>query len=414
VILVFNVGSSSLKLCVYQQQADGIPDGGHADDLVLAAKLEIGGLGTANTTARGGRGTGFADLGGEVADRHDHRAALVFVWDWLQRQGLPTAAITAVSHRVVHGGANFSAPAVIDQPTRIALGKLAALAPLHMPPCLAVIDGAKDQIPEAVHIACFDTAFHATLPELARRLPLPEALHQLGYRRYGFHGLSYESAVAALPLRLGKLPQRLVVAHLGNGASATAIRDGRSVATTMGYSAVDGLVMGTRTGNLDPGVLLSLMRDHGLTPAALERLIYHESGLLALSGDTSDMRTLLASAAPRAAFAVDYYAYWAARQIGSLVVALGGIDALVFTGGIGEHAAPVRAAICTHLEFLGVSIDNDRNRANQPTLSAAEAAVAVLIEPANEELVMARHARHALKHAQSAAEFDAVAVSVQW
>jgi acetate kinase len=397
VILVFNVGSSSLKLCAYQQRADGSND----DDLVLAAKLEIGGLGTATTTARGGRGTALADLGGEVTDRHDHPAALAFVWRWLEHQGLPTAAITAIGHRVVHGGADFSTPAVIDRPTRAALGKLAALAPLHMPPCLDVIDGAQAQIPQAQHIACFDTAFHATLPELARRLPLPEALHRQGYRRYGFHGLSYESAVAALTLRLAKLPERLVVVHLGNGASATAIRNGQSVATTMGYSAVDGLVMGTRTGSLDPGVLLSLMRDQGLTPAALERLIYHESGLLALSGETSDMRALLASTSPRAAFAVDYYAYWAARQIGSLVVALGGIDALAFTGGIGEHAGPVRAAICTHLEFLGVKIDAARNRTDQPTLSPDDAAVVVLIVPANEELVIARHAQHAVRPRQS-------------
>ena len=291
----------------------------------------------------------------------------------------------------MHGGAVFRDPVMIDADMRAKIGDLAPLAPLHMPPSLDVIDAVLERIPGAIHVACFDTAFHSHMPEVARRLPLPEELDQQGYRRYGFHGLSYESAVSELTRQLGHLPPRLIVMHLGNGASAAAILNGRSIATTMGYSAVDGLVMGTRTGSLDPGVVLGLLRDKGYGAEELERLLYHKSGLLALSGETSDMRTLLASTSPSAAFAVDYYCYWAARHVGSLAVALGGLDAIAFTGGIGENAAHVRAAICSSIAFLGVEINQNANAHNTFDITETSAVARAYIVSAQEELVIARH-----------------------
>lgn len=401
--LVFNVGSSSLKLSVYAATGDGDP--------VLAANLEVAGLGTARTTARGSIDGARHDLTATFAGCREHRAGLAEVWRWLARGGVAAQNVRAAGHRVVHGGSAFSAPVLIDGDVRSILGTLAPLAPLHMPPCLSVIDAVRETLPAALHVACFDTAFHARMPEEARRLPLPETFDQQGYRRYGFHGLSYESAVSELTKALGHLPRRLIVLHLGNGASAAAILDGRSVATTMGYSAVDGLVMGTRTGAIDPGVLLGLMRDHGLGAGELERLLYHESGLLALSGETSDMRALLASTSARAAFAVDYYCYWAARHAGSLAVALGGLDAIAFTGGIGENAAVVRAQICSRLGFLGVTIDPEGNALNNFDLTRKFAGTGVYIVPAKEELVIARHAQRLADQAGSCHERPTLGVT---
>jgi acetate kinase len=249
-----------------------------------------------------------------------------------------------------------------------------------------------ERAPAVPQIACFDTAFHAGQPEVATRLPLPAAYHERGYRRYGFHGLNYEHVVSALPGMTGRpLPRRLLIAHLGNGSSMCAVAQGRSLATTMGYSTADGLVMGTRSGAVDPGLLIALMRDEGLDAAGLEDLLYRRSGLLGLSGISSDMRTLLASERPEAQAAVDAYCYWAARHAGSLVTVLGGLDALVFTAGIGENAAPVRARIVARLAWLGLALDPERNAANAPTLSPAGAARPVYIVPANEELTIARH-----------------------
>lgn len=383
VYLVFNVGSSSLKLAVFDVDTHAPP--------TRVGSFEITGLGTTTHTAlanwKGERQT----LGHTFHDRTTHAAACAAALTWLECRGVPRTTVKAVGHRVVHGGSEFSKPVLIDESVIVDLATLAALAPLHMPPCLEVIEDVARQIPTACQVACFDTAFHMTMPVEARRLPLPLALDQQGYRRYGFHGLSYECAVSELERRYGRLPDRLVVLHLGNGASATGILSGKSIATTMGYSAVDGLVMGTRTGALDPGVLLALMRDQGYTPKALENLIYHESGLRALSGETSDMRMLLASPSENAAFAVDYYAYWAARHVGSLIVATGGLDTLVFTGGIGENAASVREKICGHLAWLGVVLDPDRNRANADDLSGPSATVSTLIVRADEEGVIAAH-----------------------
>ncbi len=381
--LVLNVGSSSLKLSAYGDGGTGGAD--------LLCRLEVGGLGTGRLTARAFRGGAPDAAPPDVAGCQDHHAVLRVGLDWIERLGLPIARVSAIGHRVVHGGATFEAPVVIDAETRARLGALAQLAPLHMPQCLAVIDVLSEAQPSIPQIACFDTAFHATMPEVARRLPLPEAYDRAGYRRYGFHGLSCEWAVAELARRNGRLPSRLVVLHLGNGASVTAIHDGISVATTMGFSALDGLVMGTRTGSLDPGVVIALMRDRGLGVAEVERLLYHEGGLLALSGESSDMRTLLASSSARAAFAIEHYCLTAARNVGSLAVALGGIDALAFTGGIGENAAPVRARICAHLAWLGVEIDLERNSRSARVVSSASSPIEVAIVDADEERVILGH-----------------------
>jgi acetate kinase len=250
-------------------------------------------------------------------------------------------------------------------------------------------------LPDLPQVACFDTAFHAGQPELATRFPLPEEYWQAGLRRYGFHGLSYEAILYALPKIAGGIPGRLIVAHLGNGASMAAIRDGRCVATTMGFSTLDGLMMGTRPGALDPGLLLHLLRG-GMPIARLEHLLYHESGLLGVSGLTADMKALLESPDEKARLATRMYCYRAAREMGSLAAALGGVDALVFTGGVGENAAPIRAGICEGAAWLGLDFDAEANRSGGPLISTAASRLAAWIVLTDEELTIARHTQHLL------------------
>jgi acetate kinase len=351
VILVLNAGSSSLKFAVY------------SEDQKLRTKGQVAGIGS---SAR------F-----EVSDKDtvpvaapDLPTAQAFLVSWLIKNGFDPRTFKGIGHRVVHGGSKYVAPIRVDDAIQRDLDALRALAPLHLPFGLGVLKQMREVAPDVPQIACFDTAFHATQPDAAVRLPLPRAYHERGYRRYGFHGLNYEHVVEALEK---PLPRRLLAAHLGSGASMCAILAGQSIATTMGYSTADGLVMGTRTGAVDPGVLIALMRDDHLDIPALEDLLYRKSGLLGLSGISADMRVLLASDAPEAREAVDYYCYWAARYAGSLVSAMGGLDAIVFTGGVGENAAPVRAKIMAHLAWLKLPPG------------------AVHIVPANEELTIARH-----------------------
>jgi acetate kinase len=298
----------------------------------------------------------------------------------------------AVGHRLVHGGPDHVAPARVDAALRTALDRLVPLSPLHLPAELAALDAVSSRWPDAPQVVCFDTAFHQTLPPVARRLALPAALDAAGVRRYGFHGLSYASIVSALPpARL----RRAVIAHLGSGASMAAIRDGRSVDTTMGFSPSGGLVMATRPGDLDPGVLVYLL-DHGHDARSLERLINHESGLRALSETTGDMRQLLdqRAADPRAALAIDVFCYHARKTIGAFAAALGGLETLVFTGGIGEHAAPIRAEICRGLEFLGIELDEAGNAAGAPIVSTGRCEVRVM--HTDEEREIARATRRVL------------------
>lgn len=355
-ILVLNAGSSSLKFAVY-------------DLSPLRERLhgQVSGIGTAPRLVSGSTDT-------PLPVNTSYREGLALLLAWLADQGFATAALTGVGHRVVHGGSAFVTPTVITDEVLTTLDGLRSLAPLHLPFGLGVLRDARSLLPSLPHVACFDTAFHATQPELATRLPIPRPYFDKGYRRYGFHGLNYEHIVDALPKQTGKpLPRRILAAHLGSGASMCAIFDGKSVGTTMGFSTADGLVMGTRTGSIDPGVLVALMRDEKLSLEQLEDLLYRRSGLLGLSGLSPDMRVLLASDKVEAAEAVDYYCYSAARHAASLVPALGGLDAIVFTGGVGENAGAVRGRILAHLKWLAVPEDN------------------VHVVPANEELTMARH-----------------------
>ena len=301
------------------------------------------------------------------------KAALAAALAKLEGLGISLTKASGIGHRVVHGGTEFVAPAVVDDAVQERLEGLRKLAPLHLPYGLSAMAEMRRLAPSVPHIACFDTAFHAGRDELYTRLPLPKAYAEKGYRRYGFHGLNYEHVVRALPEESGRpLPSRLIVAHLGSGCSMCAIRDGKSVETTMGFSTADGLMMGTRTGAIDPGVLVALLRDEHLSLDDLEDLLYRHSGLLGISGETADMRKLLASTNPDAKLAVNLFCYHAARQAAALSVSLGGADAIAFTGGIGENSQAIRERIMSHLGFLAIP--------------------AVHVVKANEELTIARHA----------------------
>ena len=326
-------------------------------------------------------------LAGEAA----HRAALAFLVDWL-RDHDGGRAIAGVGHRVVHGAERYSKPLVLDAAAIDTLRGFIPLAPLHQPHNLAGIEAMTGALPGVPQVACFDTAFHRSQPEVAQRFALPRHSTAQGVRRYGFHGLSYEYIAEALPSHLpGRADGRVIVAHLGNGASMCAMKGLRSVATTMGFTAVEGLMMGTRCGSLDPGVLLYLMDYQGMDAKALEKLLYKESGLLGVSGISQDMRELLASDRPEAHEAVDLFCYRIVREIGSLAAALGGLDALVFTGGIGEHAAPVRQRICAALDWLGIAVDITANDRDASRISGSASRIDVLVLPTNEEWMIARH-----------------------
>ena len=392
--LVLNAGSSSLKFAAFQRVAGSDPVAVAAGQI---SRLDGQPQFTASMT--GQPATVETETGtesGTDTQTSAHRRALDSILRWLDQHGIAPQQLAGVGHRIVHGGTRFTSPVTVGAPELAALDVLKSLAPLHMIFGIEVLRHIHTVAPAVPQVACFDTAFHANQPPVATRLALPDEYHAQGYRRYGFHGLNYEHVVTALPQVTGMpLPSRLLVLHLGSGASIAAIKDGRSVATTMGYSTLDGLVMGTRTGSIDPGVLIALMRDKGMQAGDLEDLLYRRSGLLALSGQTSDMRQLLANADEKSAAAVEHYCYWAARHAASLVAALGGLDALVFTGGIGENAALVRAKIIAHLAWLGLELDTGANVAGSTRISPANpSAVAnkgVWIIPANEELAIARH-----------------------
>lgn len=317
----------------------------------------------------------------------DYTGALDAALASFDAQGLPLPG--AAGHRVVHGGPHHAEPALVDDDMLDDLRELVPFAPLHMPAAIAGIDAIRGRwdIPQ---VACFDTAFHRHMPELAQRLPLPDALWDVGVRRYGFHGLSYEYIVGALgPAQLG----RAVIAHLGNGASMVAVDGGQSVDTTMGFTPAGGLVMSTRSGDLDPGVPVYLLREQGYDPDRLEQLVDREAGLVALSSGTSDVQTLLERRERdgRAALAVDAFCYQGRKHVGGLAAVLGGLDTLVFTGGIGEKAAAVRAGICEGLEHLGVELDDAANAADAAVISAPGGGCVVRVERTDEDLVIARH-----------------------
>jgi acetate kinase len=317
----------------------------------------------------------------------DYTAALDAALASFDRRGLPSP--DAAGHRVVHGGPRHAAPVVVDDGILAELRGLVPFAPLHMPAAIAGIDAIAARWP-VPQVACFDTAFHHRMPVLARRLPLPDALWDGGVRRYGFHGLSYEYVVGALGSALG----RAVIAHLGNGASMAAVADGRSMDTTMGFTPAGGLVMSTRSGDLDPGVAVYLLREEGYDAERLEQLVDRASGLIALSGGTSDMQTLVESRErgdSRAELAVDAFCYQARKHVGALAAVLGGLDTLVFTGGIGEKAAAVRAETCRGLGFLGIELDEQRNAGNADVISTSRTQCVVRVVRTDEDLVIARH-----------------------
>jgi acetate kinase len=323
--------------------------------------------------------------------RLEHSDALDYLVPYLSAE-IADANLRGVGHRVVHGGLAFGAPVRVDAEVVSALEALAPLAPLHQPHNLAPIKLLLERAPRLPQVACFDTAFHRTNPPLAQRFALPRALHEEGVRRYGFHGLSYEYIAGVLEEYDERAAAgRTVVLHLGNGASMCALQAGRSVTTTTGFTAVEGLPMGTRSGSLDPGVILHLIAQRGMSVAQVEQLIYNESGLLGVSGVSSDMRTLLASDEPDARLAVDLFAYRIGRELGSLAAALGGLDAIVFTAGIGEHAAPLRERVCRGAKWLGVELDEAANAAHGPRISTATSAVSAWVIPTDEELLVARH-----------------------
>jgi acetate kinase len=375
--LVINAGSSSIKAAVYD-------DGGpcleaHVDIRDEAVRLVV--------TPRDGEER-FEQSGGPCS----WQAALDLLFHHLLTATNPTR-ITTVGHRIVHGGTHFTAPTVVTPAVLATLDTLVPLAPLHQPQGLAALRTALARLPSARQVACFDTAFHHTCPPEAMRFAIPRALHDAGIRRYGFHGLSYESVTGQLPTVTGSLPERVVIAHLGAGASLCGIRAGRSIATTMGFTPLDGLVMATRCGSLDPGVVLHLAEQRGMPAADIDTLLSRESGLLGVSGISGDMRRLLASDDPRAAEAIDLFCYRAIREIGSLVAALGGLDALVFTAGIGEHAPPIRHRIAAGLAWLGLDLDETANTTHGPRISTPTSRITTWVIRTDEQAVIAHHAR---------------------
>jgi acetate kinase len=386
-ILVINAGSSSIKFSVFEITADRL--------LAAGAHGQVSGIGTTpRIEVADAQDRKLIDQPAVVAD---HQGAIAAIQDWFAAHIGNEAGFAGVGHRVVHGGMAYAEPVLIDDAVIAALEALVPLAPLHQPHHIAAIRAIRAAAPNVPQVACFDTAFHRTQPALAQQFPLPRELTARGVRRYGFHGLSYEYIVSALPQVAPDCPRgRLVIAHLGNGASLCAIEDGRSIATTMGFTPVDGLMMGTRTGALDPGVILYLLQHEGMDAAAVEQLIYERSGLLGVSGLSSDMRTLLASDLPAAKEAVDLFVYRIGRELGSLAAALGGLDALVFSGGIGEHAAEIRARACRDAHWLGVRLDEPANAAGGPRISLPGSPVSAWVVPTDENLMVARHTRRLL------------------
>jgi acetate kinase len=386
-LLVLNAGSSSLKFSVF---ADEDPP-----RLLLRGAFEE--LPTAPRFVARRDGAVIAQKTWPSGSQLGHDGAIDYLFDWGGDGVLSQHRLSAVGHRVVHGGTRFSRPVVVDVRILSELRSLIPLAPLHQPHNLAAIEAVADEAPWLDQVACFDTAFHRTQPAVAQAFALPRRYLDEGLRRYGFHGLSYEYIAATLPrLDARGAGGRTVVAHLGNGASMCALYQGHSVATTMSFTALDGLMMGTRCGEIDPGVLLYLIDRHHMSGPDLQRLLYEESGLLGVSGRSSDMRELLASAEPAARDAIDLFVYRASRELGSLAAALGGLDALVFTGGIGENAAAIRARICQEASWLGVKLVGEANAHGGPRITTDDSPVAAWVVPTNEELMIAMHTRAVL------------------
>jgi acetate kinase len=386
VILVLNAGSSSIKFAIYPIEAE-------ASAVILG---KVAGIGRAPVfTAHGGDGetldnVDFTGLDGAAS----HEAIIAMLLNWL-RQHLGDATLVSVGHRVVHGGRNFTKPTLIDTSVLHALEQLIPLAPLHQPHNLAAISAVAKWKANLPQVACFDTSFHQTQDRLAQLFALPRDLTDEGVIRYGFHGLSYDYIASILPAHLGERAKgRVVVAHLGNGASMCAMKNHQSVATSMGFTALDGLMMGSRCGALDAGVILYLMQHKGMSAAEVEHLLYRESGLLGVSGISNNMQVLEGSDSAHAREAIDLYCYRAATVLSGLVSTIGGLDALVFTAGIGENSSHIRNLICQRLSWLGIDLAESANATNATKISSATSRVDVLVIPTDEEVIIARATRN--------------------
>ena len=388
-ILVLNAGSSSLKFSLF-----AIPGAG---ELQAVAVGQIEGLGTApRLKVKDGAGKRIAEEQWDKSEVGGHAQALQRIAGLL-RARFQGSVLAGVGHRVVHGGPDYAAPLLVTPASMRRLEDFIPLAPLHQPHNLAAIRAVQEVQPDLPQVACFDTAFHQTQERVAQFYGLPYEYFERGVRRYGFHGLSYEYIAGALP---GVAPAiaggRVVVAHLGSGASMCAMRDGRSVGSSMGFTALDGLLMGTRPGNMDPGIVLYLMQQEGMSAKQIEDLLYKRSGLLGLSGIGNDMRVLLASEEARARLAIEHFVYRIGRELGALAGVLGGLDALVFTAGIGENSARIRELVCEKAAWLGIEIDREANEAGGPCISRGGREASAWVLPTNEELMIARHTRQLL------------------
>jgi acetate kinase len=390
-IVVLNAGSSSIKFSLFVLRKNTL-------EPMLRGQIE--GIYTSpHFVAKDASGKLQAEKSWGEGVKLGHGGALDHLVAHL-RESLQGDRLIGVGHRVVHGGLEYTGPVRVDSKVLRALEKFVPLAPLHQPHNLAPIGLLLERLPDLPQVACFDTSFHRTNPEIAQMFALPAQLHAEGVRRYGFHGLSYEYIASVLSQFDARAASgRTVVLHLGNGASMCAIEARKSVASTMGFTAVDGLPMGTRCGSVDPGVILYLMDQRGMDARAIEKLIYNQSGLLGVSGISSDMRALLASDDPRAQLAIDLYVYRIRREMGSLAAALGGLDAIVFTAGIGEHAAAIRERVCRDATWLGVELDAAANAKDGPRIGASGSRVSVWVIPTDEELMIARHTRALLEAA---------------
>ena len=382
--LVLNAGSSSLKFCVYER-----PEGRR---WMLAARGQIAGIGTSpKLSARDGSGAVVADQTLPDAKVRDVDAAIQVLAGWL-RERFGGSAVVGVGHRVVHGGAMYSKPCVVTPQVLADLRALVPLAPLHQPYNLSAIKAASERLPGVPQVACFDTGFHRGQPPVAELVPLPKEIRANGVQRYGFHGLSYEYIASVLPTVAPEISERrVIVAHLGSGASLCAMKGRRSMDCTTGFTALDGLCMGTRPGSLDPGVVLYLFQGLGMKPEEVEAFLYKKSGLLGISGISNDMRDLERNPDPRAQMAVDYFVYQTAKHIGALAAVLGGLDALVFTAGIGENSAEIRRRICAASAWLGIELDAAANDRRAERITASGSRVSAWVIPTDEELMIARH-----------------------
>lgn len=387
-ILAVNTGSSSIKFSLYESAS--------TDDLLFTGTLTRIGLKDERFSVTDADGNFLECKRFETAD---HASACRQVFTWLREHG--PGMPDAIGHRIVHGGPRHTAPEKISPELIASIAELVPYAPEHLPQALNAVRHAAWVFPGVFQVACFDTAFHTTMPREARIYPLPEPYRSEGVQRYGFHGLSYEYILAELVVHREPLARkgRLIIAHLGHGASMVAVRDGKSIDTTMGFSPAGGMVMGTRTGDLDPGVLLFLMQNKHMKPAEIRELVNRKSGMLGVSGLSDDMQDLLdaENASEPAHAAIELFCYQARKQIGALAATLGGLDMLVFTGGIGEHACDIRRRICTGLEFMGIRLDPLKNREDMQVISLGSSPVVVKVMKTNEELTMVRQTRRLLE-----------------